>query len=45
MGFRKKRRGGGFASGSRFVGFYSNARPVPTVAKLFPVITLKGGGP
>jgi hypothetical protein len=34
-----------FAPKSHLVGFYSNARPVPTPAKLFPIDTPKGGGP
>jgi len=34
-----------FTPKSHLVGFYSNARPVPTPAKLFQVDTPKGGGP
>jgi hypothetical protein len=50
MGFRGQRQEDEvvedrFAPKSHLVGFYSNARPVPTLAKLFPVDTPKGGGP
>jgi hypothetical protein len=49
MGFRGRRQEDEvedrFTPKSHLVGFYSNARPVPTPAKLFPVDTPKVGGP